>query len=50
MILCISEQACTLHHWTVFPLEVIGEPFSDSDSAPVPKFLNPDPGQEIFQI
>jgi len=27
-----------------------GVTFSDSDSAPVPKFLNPDPGPKIFQI
>jgi len=30
--------------------EVAGVTFSDSDSALVPKFLNPDPGPEIFQI
>jgi len=32
--------------------EVAGVTFSDSDAAPVPKFLNtvPDPGPEIFQI
>jgi len=33
-------------------VEVAGVTFSDSDSAPVPKFLNlgPDPGPAIFQI
>ena len=31
-------------------LEVAGITFSDSGSAPVPKFLNPDPGPAIFQI
>jgi len=32
--------------------EVAGVTFSDSDSAPVPKFLNPgpDPDPPIFQI
>jgi len=30
--------------------EVAGVTFSDSESAPVPKFLNPDPGPAIFQI
>jgi len=32
--------------------EVAGVTFSDSDSAPVPKFLNPEPGPgpEIFEI
>jgi len=29
---------------------VAGVTFSDSDSAPVLKFLNPDPGPTIFQI
>jgi len=32
------------------PTGVAGVTLSDSDSAPVPKFLNPDPGEEIFQI
>jgi len=30
--------------------EVVGVTFSDSDSAPVPKFFNPDPGPAILQI
>jgi len=30
--------------------EVAGVTFSDSDSAPVPKFFNPNPGPEIFQM
>jgi len=30
--------------------EVAGVTFSDSDTAPVPKFLNLDLGAEIFQI
>jgi len=37
-----------INHWP----EVAGVTFSDSDSAPVPQFLNPDsgPDTEIFQI
>jgi len=27
-----------------------GVKFSDSDSAPISKFVNPDPGRKIFQI
>ena len=30
--------------------EVAGVTFSDSDSTPISKFLNPDPGPKIFQI
>jgi len=30
--------------------EMAGDSFSDSHSATVPKFLNPDPDPEIFQI
>jgi len=29
--------------------EVAGVPFSDSDSAPVPKFLKPGPASKIFE-
>jgi len=32
------------------PPEVTGVTFSDSDSAPIQKFWNPDPGPAIFQI
>ena len=37
-------------HHISFSSEVAGVTFSDSDSAPDPKFLNPDPGPAIFQI
>jgi len=37
----------SLEPWTP---EVAGVTFSNSDSAPVPKFLNPCPGSAIFQI
>ena len=33
-----------------FVAEVAGVTFSDSDSAPVTKFWNPDPGPAIFLI
>jgi len=34
----------------LFEPEVAGVTFSDSDSAPVPKFFNPVPGLAILQI
>jgi len=33
-----------------FTTEMARVTFSDSDSVPVPTFLNPGPGLEIFQI
>jgi len=33
----------------MFVAEVAGVTFSNPNSAPVPKFLNPDPGPEVFQ-
>jgi len=34
----------------IYVVEVVGVTFSDSDSAPIPKVLNPGPGTENFQI
>ena len=46
----LSKNMGNLQRYMTRPLEVAGVTFSDSDSAPVPKFLNPDPGPAIFQI
>ena len=37
-------------HWRQRKPEMAGVTFSDSESAPVSKFLSPDPGPAIFQI
>ena len=35
--------------FSMFVAEVAGVTLSNPNSAPVPKFLNPDPGPEVFQ-
>jgi len=49
MLICSKKHpvSCVLHA-TACLLEVAGVAFSDSDPAPVPKFLNP--GPEIFDM
>jgi len=51
-ILRYVKKTVGLHFQTYCASEVAGVTFSDSDSTPVPKFLNPgpDPGPEIFLI
>jgi len=46
----ICRTTYYFHNNCVYFAEVAGVTFSDSDSAPIPKFLNPDPGPEIVQI
>ena len=45
-----SRPLATLKIWYYCVSEVAGVAFSDSDFAPVPKFLNPGPDPAIFQI
>jgi len=46
----LQRNLFVLHRSFVSIAEVAGVTFSDSDSALVPKFLNPDPGSDIFQF